>query len=79
MSIVLSHTMLEAIKGQARDEMPNEACGYLAGNVLADGTLVAAERIPMTNVDASPDHFSFAPKEQFAAVKRVREIGRAHV
>ena len=75
MSIVLSHTMLEAIKGQARDEMPNEACGYLAGNVLADGTLVAAERIPMTNVDASPDHFSFAPKEQFAAVKRVREVG----
>ncbi len=62
--ILLSNAMLESIKGQAREEMPNEACGYLAGNILADGTLVAAERIPMTNVDASPDHFSFDPKEQ---------------
>lgn len=71
--IVLSVMMLEAIKGQARQEMPNEACGYLAGNALADGTLVAAERIPMTNVDASPDHFSFAPKQQFAAAKQARD------
>jgi proteasome lid subunit RPN8/RPN11 len=73
--ILLSNAMLESIKGQAREEMPNEACGYLAGNILADGTLVAAERIPMTNVDASPDHFSFDPKEQFAVVKRARESG----
>ena len=71
--IVLSNEILESIKVQARAEMPNEACGYLAGTVLADGTLLASERIPMTNIDASPDHFSFAPKEQFSAVKQARD------
>lgn len=73
--IVLSDVILEAIKVQAREEMPNEACGYLAGTVPADGTLLASERIPMTNIDASPDHFSFAPKEQFSAVKQARDAG----
>lgn len=73
--IILSNAILEAIKAQALKEMPNEACGYLAGKVLDDGTLSAHERIPMTNIDASPDHFSFAPKEQFSAVKQARDSG----
>lgn len=71
--IVISDAILESIKGQALEEMPNEACGYLAGNQLDDGTLSAVERIPMINVDASPDHFSFAPKDQFSAVKQARD------
>jgi proteasome lid subunit RPN8/RPN11 len=29
----------------------------------------------MTNVDNSPDHFSFDPKEQFQAVKSARSAG----
>jgi proteasome lid subunit RPN8/RPN11 len=29
----------------------------------------------MTNVDHSPEHFSFDPKEQFQAVKRARSLG----
>ena len=73
--IVLSRFLLEAIKAQALEEMPNEACGYLAGSVLADGSSVAVDRIPMTNVDASPEHFSLDPKEQFAAAKRARDAG----
>jgi proteasome lid subunit RPN8/RPN11 len=74
--ILLSREILEAIKAQAQAEMPNEACGYLAGEVLADGaTRVAAMRIPMTNVDASPEHFSFDAGEQFTALKRAREAG----
>jgi len=55
--------------------MPNEACGYLAGLSLPDGTLMATESIPMTNIDASPDHFSFSPAEQFAALKTARAAG----
>lgn len=74
--IVFSREILAAIKAQAQAEMPNEACGYLAGEVLADGeTRVAAIRIPMTNVDASPEHFSFDAAEQFAALKQAREAG----
>jgi proteasome lid subunit RPN8/RPN11 len=73
--IRLSPGILESIRLQAREEMPNEACGYLAGHTLPDGTLLAVEPIRMTNVDASPDHFSFAPAQQFAAVKKARDAG----
>lgn len=73
--IVLSPSILEEIRAQALDEMPNEACGYLAGDIDESGRRIAAKRIPLTNVDASPEHFSFSPKEQFAAVKAAREAG----
>lgn len=51
-------------------ESPVEACGYLAG---VDGE--ARLLIPMTNVDHSPEHFSFAPEEQFGALKQARNAG----
>jgi proteasome lid subunit RPN8/RPN11 len=68
--MTLSRALLERIIAQARVEAPNEACGYLAGT---DGRAELA--IPMRNVDASPEHYSFDPKEQFAAVKQAREAG----
>jgi len=60
--------ILEEIIRQAREEAPLEACGLLAGR---DGR--AARYYAMTNVDGSTEHFSMAPKEQFAAVKDMRE------
>lgn len=64
--------VVKEIATQAREEAPNEACGYLAGT---DGTV--RKRYPMTNVDASPEHFSLDPKEQFAVLKQAREGGLA--
>ena len=58
---------LDLIVEQARKEAPLEACGYLAGK---DGAVTKV--IPMTNADASSEHFSFLPKEQFAALKKAR-------
>jgi proteasome lid subunit RPN8/RPN11 len=72
--IRLPKRLYEEIAHQAENEMPNECCGYLAGTKEGDGRLVV-KRIPMTNVDASPEHFSFDPKEQFAALKAARESG----
>ena len=46
---------------------PIESCGYLAGK---DG--VVTTFYPMTNIDNSPEHFSFDPKEQFQVVKKAR-------
>ena len=66
----LPRSLLDQIVAQARSEAPNEACGYLAGT---DGE--AGMVIPMTNVDQSPEHYSFDPQEQFAAVKQAREAG----
>ncbi len=59
-----------AIIAQARKELPNEACGYLAAQ---DDRI--ARHYPMTNTDAAGDHFSMDPAEQFAAVKDMRERG----
>lgn len=62
--------IVDEIFDQAREETPLEACGYLAGT----GDMVQA-RYPMTNIDQSEEHFSFDPKEQFAAVKQARAAG----
>jgi proteasome lid subunit RPN8/RPN11 len=62
--------LVDRIYQQARVDSPYEACGYLAG---IDGEV--KESIEMTNVDHSTDHFSFDPKEQFDALKKVREAG----
>ena len=61
---------IEAIIAQARKDLPNESCGYFFGQ---DDTI--EENYPMTNGDHSPEHFSFIPKEQFAAVRDARKKG----
>lgn len=68
--IVLPKWIYAQIRRQAAAEAPNEACGYLLGTK----TMVKLHH-PMTNVDHSPEHFSFDPTEQFAAVKRARGLG----
>lgn len=65
-------SIVEDIFVQGSTEAPVEACGYLAGK---DGTVT--KRIPLRNVDASSDHFSLDPKEQFAAVRQARSEGLA--
>lgn len=55
---------------QARRDVPNESCGYLFG----EGDTVT-ESYEMTNADHSPEHFSFIPREQFAAINYARKHG----
>ncbi len=59
-------TMLEA----SRRNSPLEACGLLAGT----GARVTKCYV-LTNADASPEHYSMKPEEQFAAVKDMRAAG----
>ncbi len=66
----IPETLKQRMIAQSQRELPNEACGYLAGTEQ-----VALEIIPMTNADASPEHFSFLPEEQFRAVKTARAKG----
>ena len=54
----------------ASPPLPNEARGYLAGS---DGEVTYSYQL--TNVDHSPEHFSFDPSEQFKAVKDARNKG----
>lgn len=62
--------ILDIIKEHGLSELPNEACGYLAGK---DEIILKA--IKMTNIDESPEHFSFDVKEQFAVIKDLRKNG----
>lgn len=63
----IRQAVLQGIIADAMERSPNEACGYLAG---ADG--VIETHFPLTNVDASAEHYSLDPKEQFACVKTIR-------
>lgn len=70
--IVLSRKNFDSIVSHARKILPNEDCGLLGG--IVDGEKKIVEKIYfLTNLDASPEHFSMDAKEQFAAVKNMRE------
>lgn len=68
--IQLPRSIVNGIVLQARAELPNEACGLLAGK----GDLVQ-RRYGLTNADASPEHFTFLPAEQFAVLRAARSEG----
>jgi proteasome lid subunit RPN8/RPN11 len=68
--IRLSRKIIESIARHGSEDAPNEACGYIAGNDFG-----AVEIIRLKNADNSPEHFSFSPNEQFAAIKAARTKG----
>jgi len=57
---------------RARQGAPIEQCGLLVGDPRQR---VVASQIAMTNVDASVDHYTMDPREQFQAQKRLRGTG----
>ena len=67
-SIAISESIVSQLIGHARRELPNECCGYITG---LDGRCKTVYE--MKNVDASPVHFSFEPKEQFSVIKNARK------
>lgn len=62
--------IIDRIVEHGRRENPLEACGYLAGNDNEVGAV-----FPMTNVDQSPEHYSFAPEEQFSVMQKAHSRG----
>lgn len=68
--MIIKENVIEEMIAQAQKDAPNETCGYLLGS-----DDVVTENYWMENVDHSPEHFSFAPKDQFAALKYARSKG----
>ena len=66
----INQNVIEEMIAQAQKDAPNETCGYLLGT-----DDVVTENYWMENTDHSPEHFSFAPKDQFAALKYARSKG----
>ena len=66
--------IIDKLISQARQDAPNESCGYLLGTSGPEGDVVT-EHYWMENIDHSPEHFSFAPKDQFSALRYARSKG----
>jgi proteasome lid subunit RPN8/RPN11 len=62
--------IIDAMIAHARAELPDEACGLLTG----DGEEIR-KQYALTNIDHSPEHFSFDPQEQFRVLKEARSEG----
>ena len=72
--IKLSKANYRIILDHAVSELPNEACGLIAGRIEGDHKLIEKVYL-LTNIDHSNEHFSLDPKEQLAAVKDMRSNG----
>jgi len=72
--MIIPKEIIDELISQARQDAPNETCGYLLGTSGPDGDIVT-EHYWMENTDHSPEHFSFAPKDQFAALRYARSKG----
>ncbi len=65
-----SKKVMTALYDHAIRELPYEACGYLAGK-----DNLVCKHYELSNMDQSEEHFSMDPKEQFVAVKDMRDQG----
>ncbi len=66
----ITNEAISSMVSHALDHRPIEACGYIAG----DGK-IATTIIPLTNADAAVDHYSLDPREQFDAMRKMRNNG----
>lgn len=72
--IKLSKADYEKILAHAVKELPDEACGLIAGIIEREDKIIKKVYL-LTNIDHSNEHFSLDPKEQLAAVKDMRAQG----
>ena len=72
--VILTKQQYDEILSHAEKHAPLEACGLIGGTL--DGDVKTVEKVYLlTNTDASEEHFSMDPNEQFAAVKDMRSRG----
>ena len=72
--LLLPRALYEAMVGQARAELPNECCGFLAGTI-ADGVGRVTKRYPLVNEAASPVRYACEGRSLFDAHKDMRRLG----
>lgn len=68
--IKIKKEVIEGIILHGKEDIPIEACGYLAGT---EGIITRYYKLK--NIDQSHEHFAFEPKEQFDTVRKARSEG----
>ena len=69
--VIIKKQDVEEMISYAREKLPQEACGLIAGSDYGDERVI--EKVYyLTNID---EHFSLEPKEQLQAVKDMRARG----
>lgn len=72
--IIIRKQDVEEMVSYARGQLPNEACGLIAGMENEEEKRI--EKVYyLTNTDASNEHFSLDPREQLQAVRDMRTRG----
>ena len=59
----------------AKEHLPEEACGLIAGTEDEAGNRVIEKVYFLENIDHANDHFTLDPKDQMAAIKDMRSLG----
>ena len=72
--IKLKKSDFEKKLAHAVKELPDEACGLIAGTVEGGDKEIKKVYL-LTNIDHSNEHFSLDPKEQLEAIKDMRKNG----
>ncbi|MBE7718350.1 M67 family metallopeptidase [Lacrimispora indolis] len=74
MKLTIKETDIKLIVEHAREGLPNEVCGLIAGTVEGHSKTVQKVYL-LSNPDQSPEHFSIDPKEHLSAIKDMRGNG----
>ena len=74
MRILIRRSDYEAIIAYAKSQLPEEACGLIAGSKGDDARRIEKVYF-LENIDHTNEHFSMDPKDQLRAVKDMRARG----
>lgn len=74
MKIYIREDDFRKMAAYAREKIPEEACGLIAGTESA-GIRYIEKIYFLTNIDHTGEHFSLDPAEQLRAVKDMRRLG----
>lgn len=75
MSIIrMDSKLYDELVAYAKEHLPEEACGLVAGEINGDEKLIKKIYF-LENIDHAKDHFTMDPKEQLQAVKDMRANG----
>ena len=73
--IRIDYRLYDEIIKYAKEHLPEEACGLIAGSEDEEGNRVIEKLYFLENIDHTNDHFTLDPKDQMQAIKDMRSLG----